>query len=72
MFDLDDTLSFSIHGERGAWKVTITAPGSFTKSDETTERTWYPLFAEMLASACETVYRRRFPERAALSASGAK
>ena len=39
------TLTGSVSGKRGEWAVTITAPGGYTRSDETTERTWFPLFS---------------------------
>jgi len=57
------TFGFSISGERGNWEVSITSPGNITNTDETTERTWYPLFAEMLRAAFEAAQRKRFPER---------
>lgn len=58
------TVSFTISGNRGEWSVSVTAPGNVTTSDETTERTWYPLFSEMLATAVESANRRRgIPER---------
>ena len=47
------TLAFTISGKRGEWAVSITAPGGVVTSDETTERTWFPLFTEMLASSYE-------------------
>lgn len=62
------TLGFAVSGERGNWKVSISAPGSVTKENETTERTWFPLFTEMLSDAYETAQRRRFPERAPMRA----
>lgn len=58
------TLGFSVHGERGSWKVSISAPGGTASEDETTEASWFPLFSEMLSMAYEDVCRRRFPERA--------
>jgi hypothetical protein len=61
------TLGFAVSGSRGEWKVTITSPGGITTEDETTERTWFPLFSEMLASAYEAANRRRFPGREARS-----
>jgi hypothetical protein len=66
------TFGFSISGQRNEWRIAITAPGGVTTSDETTEKTWYPLLNEMLSAAFESANRRRFPERTALSASGAK
>ena len=57
------TLTGTVSGQRGEWAVSITAPGSITTSDETTERTWFPLFSEMLAAAADGANRRRFPER---------
>ncbi|MGA7153784.1 MAG: hypothetical protein WBY84_20650 [Pseudolabrys sp.] len=57
------TLAFTISGKRGEWSVSITAPGGVVTSDETTERTWFPLFTEMLASSYENACRRRFPGR---------
>jgi hypothetical protein len=66
------TLTGTVSGKRGEWAVTITAPGGITRSDETVEKDWAPLFNEMLAAAHEAAIRQRFPERAALSASGAK
>ena len=39
------TFSFTIHGSRGDWKLTISAPGfpfgSVTTEQETKEPTWY-------------------------------
>jgi hypothetical protein len=55
------TLAFTIGGKRGEWSVSITAPGGVVTSDETTEKTWYPLLTEMLAAAFESANRRRFP-----------
>lgn len=57
------TLTGSVSGKRGEWCVSITAPGGVVTSDETTERTWFPLFSEMLSAAFENANRRRFPER---------
>ncbi len=37
------TLAFTISGKRGEWAVSITAPSGVVTSDETTEKTWYPL-----------------------------
>jgi len=66
------TFGFSISGHRNEWRIAITSPGNITTEDETVEATWYPLFSEMLRAAFESANRRRFPERTALSASGAK
>ena len=52
-------------------QVTTTS-GGITAEDETVERTWFPLFSEMLSTAFENASRRRFPERTTLAASGAK
>jgi hypothetical protein len=57
------TFTYSVHGQRGQWEVSITAPGNITKSDETTERTWFPLFSEMLGEAYHAAQKKRFPER---------
>jgi hypothetical protein len=58
------TFAYVVHGSRGdGWEVSITAPGNITKSDETTERTWFPLFSEMLAEAYHSAQKKRFPER---------
>jgi hypothetical protein len=58
------TLGFTVHGSRGdGWKVSITAPGNITKSDETTERTWFLLFSELLAESYHAAQKKRFPER---------
>ena len=57
------TFGFAISGERGDWTITITSPGGVTKEDATTERTWFPLFNEMLSDAYHTAQRKRFPER---------
>ena len=60
------TFGFSVHGQRSDWTLTVTAPtfpGSTTSEDTTTEPTWYPLFAEMLADAHANACRRRFPGR---------
>ena len=69
------SFQFSIHGQRGDWRLSITAPGfpgSITTEDETSEPTWHSLFNAMLSDAYEAACRRRFPERTALAASGAK
>ena len=57
------TLAFTVSGERGNWAVSVTPPSSTTVTDETTERTWFPLFTEMLTTACETAKRKRQLER---------
>jgi hypothetical protein len=62
------TIAFTISGSRGEWKVSISAPGNITKKNETTERTWFPLFTEMLSDAYGAACRRRFPERAPMRA----
>ena len=56
------TISFTISGSRGDWKITTTS-GGIIAQDETVERTWFPLFSEMLSTAFENASRRRFPER---------
>ena len=61
------TLTGTVSGKRGEWAVTITAPGGHTKTDETTERTWFPLFSEMLTAASEDAIKRRFPGRESAS-----
>jgi hypothetical protein len=48
------TLSFSVHGKRNEWTVTVGA-----KTDETVEASWISLFNEMIASARENVLRSR-------------
>jgi hypothetical protein len=65
------TISFTISGSRGDWKITTTS-GGITAEDETVERTWFLLFSEMLSTAFKSANRRRFPERTAVAASGAK
>lgn len=50
------TLEFTIHGERNNWKVSVGA-----SECETQEATWYPLFNEMLADACEAASHSRIP-----------
>jgi hypothetical protein len=62
------TLNGTVSGSRGAWKVSISAPGCVVAEDETTERNWHTLFEEMLATAFKNASRRRFPERSALAA----
>ena len=58
------TVSGTVSGKRGEWAVAIEAPGGVKTSDETTERTWFPLFSEMLTAAVENANRRRgIPER---------
>ena len=61
------TFSFTIHGKRGDWKLTITAPGfpfgSITTEDETKEPTWFAPFNEMVSDAYSAACRKRFPER---------
>src|SRR5262249_12964701 len=58
------TFGYTVHGQRGEWKVSITSPGNITKSDETTERTWYPLFTEMLSEAYHAAQKKRFQSAA--------
>jgi hypothetical protein len=65
------TLAFTVSGQKNDWKITVTS-GGVTTEDETVERTWFLLFSEMLSTAFESANRRRFPERTALAASGAK
>ena len=48
------TFGFSVHGTRGEWALTVTAPGfpgSITTEDATTEATWHSLFNEMIGDA---------------------
>ena len=58
------TFGFSIHGQRGDWKVMITAPGGVVDERETKEAVPYLLFNEMLADACETASHNRIPAHA--------
>ena len=53
------TFGFSVHGERGAWTVTITSPDNTVTKDETTEPPMSPWFLKMLASVHENAVRRR-------------
>ena len=62
------TLSGTVSGSRGEWKVSISAPGNIVTEDETTGRHWHALFDEMLANAFRNVNRRRVPERTPLAA----
>jgi hypothetical protein len=55
------TLAFTISGERGDWKVSMTAPGATATEDETAEATWYLLLNEMLLAAYETVRPQTIP-----------
>ena len=57
------TIAFTISGPRNDWNVTITTSGGITGTDATIERTWFPLFTEMLAAAFESANRHRFPGR---------
>ena len=61
------TFSFTIHGSRGDWKLTISAPGfpfgSVTTEQETKEPTWFPAFNGMLSDAYAAACRRSFPGR---------
>ena len=61
------TFSFTIHGSRGDWKLSITAPGvpfgSVTTEQEINEPTWFQAFNEMLSDAYEGACRQRFPGR---------
>lgn len=60
------TIGFSVHGQRGEWTLTVTAPGfpgSITTEDATTEQTWHLLFNEMISDAYSAACRKRFPER---------
>jgi hypothetical protein len=57
------TFGFAISGQRGDWQVSITSPGGVKTEDATVERTWFPLFNEMLRAAYEDAQRRRFPQR---------
>ena len=42
------TVSFTISGKRGEWRVSITAPGGIVTEDETVEASWDQLFKELL------------------------
>jgi hypothetical protein len=53
------TLTGSVSGERGNWTVRVTSPGGDTAKDETTERTWFPLWTELVTTASENAKRRR-------------
>ena len=53
------TIEFTVSGQRGDWKVAMTAPGGVVTEDETTERQWHLLFTEMLSTAVEGTNRRR-------------
>ena len=53
------TLNFWIHGEKSNWTVKITGPHGLALEDQTVERAWFGLFSELLASASETVKRKR-------------
>jgi hypothetical protein len=66
------TMTGSVSGKRNEWSVSVTGPGGVTKTDETVEKDWSPLLNEMLAAAHDDAICRRFPERAALAASGGK
>jgi len=66
------TLSGTVSGKPHEWSVRVIAPGNITTEGETVEKYWDELLREMLRAAYEGANRRRFPERTALSASGAK
>jgi hypothetical protein len=57
------TFGFAVSGHRGNWEVSINSPGNITKSDETSERTWFLLFSELLAESYHAAQKKRFPER---------
>ena len=61
------TFGFTIHGSRGDWKLTISAPGfpfgGVTTEHETKEPTWFLAFNEMLSDAYSAACRRKFPGR---------
>ena len=57
------TLGFTDSGERGDWTVRVIAPGGVVTEDQSCERIWYSLFAEMVAAALDAARRKRFPER---------
>jgi hypothetical protein len=57
------TLGFTVAGERNNWTVVITSPGGIKTEDTTVERTWFPLFSEMLSEAYHSAQKKRFPER---------
>jgi hypothetical protein len=59
------TFNYSIAGQRGDWTITITSPGGVKTEDSTVERTWYPLFTEMLSDAFHAAQKKRFPDRRA-------
>ena len=46
-----------VYGERGKWRVSVTAPGNVASECETQEASWFSLFNEMLADACESSLR---------------
>jgi hypothetical protein len=53
------TLGFTVSGERGDWKVRIISPGGHTSENESVEKTWFPLYTEMLTAAIDNARRRR-------------
>jgi hypothetical protein len=62
------TLGFSVSGERGDWKVSVTGPSGIASENETQEDGPYDLLDEMLTSTFETCCRR-FPQRAPVRAT---
>jgi hypothetical protein len=57
------TLGFTVAGERNNWTITVTPPNGIKIEDTTVERTWFPLFSEMLSEAYHAAQKKRFPER---------
>jgi len=57
------TIGFAVHGERGEWKASISAPGQIVLERETREASPYRLLEELLAAAFDACCKR-FPERA--------
>jgi hypothetical protein len=55
------TLSGTVSGKRGDWTVRITSPGGVTTEDQTTERTWFPLWTELVSAASDNEKRKRVP-----------
>jgi hypothetical protein len=61
------TLGFSVFGERGDWKVSVSGPSGISSENETQEESPYDLLDSMLTATFETCCRR-FPQRAPVRA----
>jgi len=55
-------LAFTVSGERGEWVVRVTGEVTTTEN-ETVEKSWFPLWSEMIATAGQAIRRKRSATR---------